>query len=380
MRRRVLLLTVLGAVTVAFAGARMPASGGHTNGSPHVDAGHGIGAATHQRQGDRVLGWIQQHADSSTAIRGLAAPNDSVVWASGSGGVLVRSVDGGRSWTTRRLPGADSLFLVDVSAFDARTAIVLGTSFNGGLAKIFRTDDGGATWRVLYTDDRPGAFYDGLACWSPRHCVAFGDAVDGRLALVRMVDGSHWQRLTGDALPAALPGEAGFAASGTSIVAVGSRHAWIGTGGGDRARVYRTADGGRTWQASDTPLPAGQSAGIFGIAFQDTLHGLAVGGDYTKADDPAPNVLRTDDGGVTWRLVGRTEPAGVKWGLAAVPGLPGAYVAVAPAGTGFTTDDGATWTAIAGNGYNTVAFASPEAGWAAGNDGRIARASGPPGG
>lgn len=324
--------------------------------------------------GDTTFAWVLQHTDSTTAFRGLSAPNDSVVWASGSGGIVARSVDGGRSWSTRHLPGADSLFLVDVSAFDARAAVVLGTSFNGGLAMIFRTDDGGDTWRVQYTDERDGAFYDGLACWDRLHCVAFGDALDGRLTIARTEDGRRWQRLAADAVPAALPGEAGFAASGTAITAVGSRHAWIGTGGADRARVYRTADAGRTWQVSDTPLPAGQSAGIFGIAFQDTLHGMAVGGDYTKASDPAPNVLLTGDGGRTWRLAGRTDPPGVKWGLAAVPGVPGAYVAVAPAGTGFTADGGARWTAIAGGGYNTAAFAALGTGWAAGNDGRIARA------
>ncbi|MEJ2185850.1 MAG: oxidoreductase [Gemmatimonadota bacterium] len=319
--------------------------------------------------------WVLQHGDSSTAFRGLAAPNDTVVWASGSGGVVARSVDGGRSWTTHRIAGADSLFLVDVAAFDARAAVVVGTSFEGGLAKVFRTDDGGASWRTQYTDERNGAFYDGLACWDRQRCVAFGDAMGGRLVIVRTDDGAHWRRVKGDGVPAALPGEAGFAASGTSITAAGRRHAWIGTGGGDRARVYRTSDGGRTWQVSDTPLPAGQSAGIFGIAFQDTLHGMAVGGDYTKPEDPAPNVLLTDDGGRTWRMAGRTEPAGVKWGLATVPGMPGAYVAVSPAGTGFTTDDGATWTGIGGGGYNTVVFAAPDAGWVAGNEGRIARAS-----
>lgn len=328
--------------------------------------------------GDSSMVWIAQHADSSTAFRGLSAPNDTTVWASGSNGVVARSVDGGRSWITRRIPGADSLFLVDVSAFDDRMAVVLGTSFKGGLARIFRTNDGGVTWQVQYTDDRPGVFYDGLACWDAHRCVAFGDPVAGRLTIVRTEDGVRWRRVTGDAVPAALPGEAGFAASGTAITVAGAGHAWIGTGGGRHARVYRTADGGRTWQVADTPLPAGRSAGIFGIAFEDTLHGLAVGGDYTKPDDPAPNVLRTDDGGRTWRLVGGTTPPGVKWGLVAVPVMKNTYVVVSPAGTGFTTDDGATWTAIAGAGYNTVVFVTPAVGWVAGDGGRIARASSAP--
>ncbi|MEJ2215494.1 MAG: oxidoreductase [Gemmatimonadota bacterium] len=395
MRRRLLSLLIFGVTGMACGGPARGAMFGAARYQAADTAGRPSPAARAQEAAwrhrhawppsdferdaaDSSLVWIAQHADTTTAFRGLSAPSDTVVWTSGSGGVIARSVDGGLSWTTHRIPDADSLFLVDVSAFDARTAVVLGTRFSGGLARIFRTDDGGSTWRVLYTDDRAGAFYDGIACWDVRHCVAFGDAVDGRLAIVRMTDGSHWQRVAGDALPAALPGEAGFAASGTAITVAGARHAWIGTGGGDHARVYRTENGGRTWQVADTPMPAGQSAGIFGIAFRDTLHGLAVGGDYAKPDATAPNVLRTKDGGRTWQLLGSTSPPGVKWGLVAVPVMKDTYVAVSPAGTGFTTDDGATWTAIAGSGYNTVVFATPAAGWVAGNGGRIARASNAP--
>ncbi|NIP79443.1 MAG: oxidoreductase, partial [Gemmatimonadetes bacterium] len=100
----------------------------------------------------------------------------------------------------------------------------------------------------------------------------------------------------------ALDGEAGFAASGTAIAVAGDRHAWIGTGAGPRARVYRTADAGKSWDAVDTPLPAGPTAGIFGVAFRDTLNGVAVGGDYTDTTSAALNVLRTRDGGRSWEL------------------------------------------------------------------------------
>lgn len=39
------------------------------------------------------------------SLRGLSVVNDSLVWASGSGGTVARSADGGRSWTWLTVPG-----------------------------------------------------------------------------------------------------------------------------------------------------------------------------------------------------------------------------------------------------------------------------------
>ena len=51
-----------------------------------------------------------------------------------------------------------------------------------------------------------------------------------------------------------LPNEAAFAASGTCLIVQGTSNVWIGTGGGERARVFRSTDRGRTWSVSDTPI------------------------------------------------------------------------------------------------------------------------------
>lgn len=328
--------------------------------------------------GDSSLVWIRQAVPTQTELRGLAAASRGVVWATGRGGVVAHTRDGGVTWLADTIPDAGRLFLVDVYAADDRSAVVLGTDFDGGLARIYRTVDGGLTWSVVYEDHRDGAFYDGLACWDLSHCVAFGDAIDGRLVVVRTEDGRTWLRLGDDALPPALAGEGGFAASGTAVSALGRRHAWIGTGGGRVARVYRSDDGGASWSAVETPLPASASAGIFGVAFADTLHGIAVGGDYANPRAPGPNVLASDDGGRSWHAAGSTSPAGVKYGVVHLRGTAAGYVVVGPTGSGWTLDAGRSWTAIDTTSYNTVAFASPAAGWVAGPDGRVARASNAP--
>jgi len=51
-------------------------------------------------------------------------------------------------------------------------------------------------------------------------------------------------------------------------------------------------------------------------------------------------------------------------------------VAVGLTGTDVSVDGGATWQSADSTAYNSVAFASPSAGWAVGPKGRIARWSG----
>lgn len=305
-------------------------------------------------------------------FRGMAV-SGSVVWASGRGGTYARSMDGGVTWTAGVIRGAEDMVLVDVAALDGQTACVLATSFDGGLGRIYRTADGGRTWRQSYEVERPGAFFDGMAFWDASRGIAFGDPLDGAFSIVRTADGcTSWTEVPRAGIPDALQGEAAFAASGTAIAVAGERDAWIGTGGGPVARVFKTTDGGLTWQAVATPLTGGPARGIFGVAFRDTLDGIAVGGDYQQPDAAAPNVLRTSDGGRTWTLVGGSAPAGVRYGVAYLPGSRGTAVAVGPTGYGITRDDGRTW-AVIDTLYAFTLVLAPGRGWVAGPKGRVVR-------
>lgn len=318
--------------------------------------------------------WQVSQLAPVTEYRSVHAPSDSVLWAGGRAGIIARSIDG-RTWTADSVPGAAGLFFIGIWAADADTAVALGTGFESSAAAIYRTTDGGATWMRTYRDDRQGIFLDALAFWDNGRGLAFGDPLDGTFVVLATDDGGRsWRQLSGAVLPAPLPGEAGFAASGQALVTMPGGHAWIGTGGGPRARVLHTHDYGATWEVVDTPLPGGTGAGIFGLAFRDSLNGIAVGGDHTQRTAPSMNVLRTADGGRTWELVGSTQPAGVRYGVAVVPNATShTYVAVGPPGSGITHDAGATWETIDTGHWNTVIFASATRGWVLGTDGRIGR-------
>jgi len=277
-------------------------------------------------------------------FRGLAS-SGSQVWASGRAGTFARSSDGGGSWKMGTIPGADSLVLVDVEALGRDTACVLATSFNGGVGRAYRTTDGGNSWGVTYELEHPQVFLDAMAFWDHGHGVAFGDPVDGTFFVLRTDDGcASWSEVPATALPTPLTGEAGFAASGTAIAVAGTHHAWIGTGGGSVARVLRSEDRGRSWTAVPTTMPGGSATGIFGVAFRDTLIGIAVGGNYQQPDGEAAALI-TEDGGRSWTRGGAPAPVGVQYGVASLPELD-VFVSAGPRGLGYSRDLGRTWTAV----------------------------------
>jgi hypothetical protein len=141
--------------------------------------------------------------------------------------------------------------------------------------------------------------------------------------------------------------------------------------------VFRSTDRGRTWHVSSSGLPGGSSAGLFGIAFADARHGIAVGGDYAIARGPTDRAIRTYDGGITWSGAGLVSPDGVTTGLTFIPGSsPPSFAAVGAHGTAITRDFGATWTYGDTLTYWGVSFAG-RAGWAAGPRGRMVKSSAP---
>ena len=160
------------------------------------------------------------------------------------------------------------------------------------------------TGRSRYRTPDAKGFYDEMAFWNPQHGILVGDQIDEQIMVMTTEDGGQtWQRRK---MPPAIPGEGAFAASGTGITVMGKQEAWIATGGKGAARVYHTKDAGKTWTVVGTPLRNDSAnAGIFSLAFSDAKHGIAVGGDYSKATDETGNIAVTADGGKTW-----TKPAG----------------------------------------------------------------------
>ncbi|QDV36934.1 WD40/YVTN/BNR-like repeat-containing protein [Tautonia plasticadhaerens] len=316
--------------------------------------------------------WVVQDSGTTARLRGLCVVSGRVAWASGAGGTVLRTVDGGETWEPKVVPDAADLDFRDIEAFDERTAYALSIG-EGKLSRIYKTADGGATWTLRHVNRDPDGFLDAMAFWDADHGLVLGDPVGGRFVVLATDDGGEtWDRIAAGGMPEALPGEGAFAASGTCLVVQGERHAWFGTGAG---RVFRSEDRGRTWTAHETPVRADSpSSGVFSLAFRDAEHGVAVGGDYERPGLAGRLVALTSDGGRTWRSPQGPEPGGYRSAVAYLPDLDGpTLVAVGPTGTDWSNDGGETWAKLGDEGFHAVGFAGPRAGWAVGEDGRIAR-------
>ncbi|HWT01353.1 MAG TPA: hypothetical protein VN256_13980 [Pyrinomonadaceae bacterium] len=325
--------------------------------------------------------WVTQPSGTSVRLRGVSAVNSRVAWASGDKGTFARTVDGGRTWTSGIVPGAAELDFRDVDAFDAETAYLLSIG-EGDKSRIYKTTDGGRRWELQFKSGRAAAFFDSMAFWDRDHGVAVSDPVDGRFLIIQTSDGGRtWKEMPPDGMPPALEGEGAFAASGTCIAVEGKTSVWFATGGPNGARVFRSIDRGRTWAVATVPIVSGKSAGVFSITFWDALHGVVVGGDYTKEAEAENNVAVTTDGGRTWAAIKGPGPSGYRSCVVFVPGTKSrgapTLFAVGPTGSEYSSDGGQTWTSAGAGGYHSADFAGPKnAGWAVGERGVIAKYTG----
>ena len=316
--------------------------------------------------------WTPQVSGVNTTLRGVSAVNDRIAWASGSGGTVLRTEDGGSTWKRITVPADTPLDFRDIDAIDGRTAYLLSIG-NGPASRIYKTADAGATWVAQFQNQDPKVFLDAMSFWDATHGIVVGDSIDGQFCIMTTENGGKsWTRVPSAALPPALANEGAFAASGTNIAVLGSQEAWIGTGAAEIARVLHTADRGRTWTIAATPLRSGASAGIFSIAFRDRQHGIVVGGDYRRESDAVDNMAVTADGGRTWTLV--RGLSGFRSVVAYVPGEQRSLMAVGPQGSDLSSDDGQSWTPLPGSGYHTLSFSpSGRVAFGAGARGTVGR-------
>src|SRR5579875_449304 len=174
-------------------------------------------SASPNRHTTQAYSWSPRPTGEQEQFRGLAAVSSRVAWVSGEKGSVLRTADGGRTWTdvSPSVAKADGLALRDIEAWDSRHAEALSIG-PGSDSRIFRTDDGGRTWQQVFTNTDPAAFYDCMAFSSHGIGLAMSDPVDGYFRMARTTDGGRtWKVLPTTGMPPAYPNEFGFAASGT---------------------------------------------------------------------------------------------------------------------------------------------------------------------
>jgi photosystem II stability/assembly factor-like uncharacterized protein len=285
----------------------------------------------------------------NTSMRGLSVVSDSVAWVSGSNGQVAKTLNGGKTWQWIQPKGYEKLDFRDIEAFDDLKAIVVNA---GSPAYILSTVDGGKSWTQVYKNTDTAIFLDGMAFWDKQQGIIFGDPINNKMQLLKTVDGGlTWQDISKNLKKDLAKGEAGFAASGTTIRTGSNGKVWVASGG-TVSNIYYSANYGHTWKVYPCPILQGEaSTGPFSIAFLDDKNGLAVGGNYMKDKEHSNNVLITKNGGKKWQ-----KPIKPVLGYrSAVEYLdPKICFATGSSGTDYSLDGGYTWTNLSTQNFNAL--------------------------
>lgn len=308
---------------------------------------------------------------TKTSLRGLSVVNDNVIWVSGSGGTVGKSINAGKSWKWMKVNGFEKIEFRDIEAFDANTAIIMGIA---DPAYILKTTDGGDSWKVVYENKTKGMFLDAMDFSSNQNGIVIGDPINGKPFIAQTKDsGNTWQDISETAnRPAVDSGEAFFASSGTNIKLFNNDEYYI-VSGGLRARLINNTT------ATDLPLIQGkETTGGNSIDFYD--NGLpetpgrritVVGGDFNTPAATEKNCFYSTDGGKTWKAP-KTPPHGYRSCVEYLSKK--MLLSCGINGVDFSTNDGKTWKWISKEGFHVCRIAKiGKAIYLAGNNGKIGK-------
>jgi photosystem II stability/assembly factor-like uncharacterized protein len=316
----------------------------------------GLGLATQRMHAQ----FDMEESHTTASLRGIAVAGPGIAWASGSGGTVRRTEDGGYLWQICTTPpDAEKLDFRAIQAFDANTAFVM-SSGKGHLSRVYKTTDGCQTWTQVFENPDADGFFDAMILTGLRTGTILGDPVGGSFAVFVTSDGGlTWRR---EKTPASAQGAGAFAASNSSLLAAERGiPAMFGTGGPLGAQLFLRIPATAfhvQWQAQAMPeFPAADGAGIFSIAAGTMKHLVAVGGAYQKPMERAGSAAFSNDGGRNWKPA-QSLPGGYRSAVV-YDRKHKAWLTTGPGGTDVSFDDGLTWRPVQGDeatGWNAIAL------------------------
>jgi len=307
---------------------------------------------------------------AKTSLRGLSVVNDNIIWASGSKGKVARSTDGGNKFEWFTIKGYEQRDFRDIEAFDANTALIMAVD---SPAVILKTKDGGKSWSEVFHDDRKGMFLDAMSFDDHGNGMVVGDPIDSRLFIAATADhGDKWLALRSeDNEYTAGDGEAFFAASGTNVYIAGSKYKpfiCFVTGGTD-SRLFINGS-----PAGLNVIHGNGSQGANSVAVDPTMKKIViVGGDFSNDSLSKNNIeIFTVDGERLLQAPVQTPPHGYRSCVAFL--TTNVLITCGTTGVDVSMDGGLNWNLISNESYNVCAKAKKGGVvFLAGKDGRIAK-------
>lgn len=303
------------------------------------------------------------NSGSKASLRGLSVVSDKVVWVSGSGGTVGRSVDAGESWAFTTVKGFEKTDFRDIEAFDKNTAIIMGIA---SPAYILKTTDGGQNWKVVYENKDSSMFMDAMEFWNEQSGIVIGDPIGDKVFIARTFDaGETWRGIPEANNPIVEKGEAFFASSGTNIRKLTKSEA-VFVSGGLRSRLFI-----RDKKIELPILQGSETTGANSIAVKNKKCMIIVGGDFNAKNDTTKNCVITIDAGKTF-----TAPIIGPHGYRSCVEFLGKkrWISCGLNGVDYSSDEGQHWQWISKESFHAVRKAKKgKAVYFSGGGGRIGK-------
>ncbi len=209
------------------------------------------------------------------SLRGLSIPSEKVIWASGSKGTVVKSMNGGESFEWLTVNGYETRDFRAIHAWDDNEVIIVAIA---APAVILKTFDGGISWKKVYENADTSMFLDAISFKNDKIGAVIGDPINDTLFLLTTKDkGNHWVKVNARFWKSKVnKGEAFFASSNSNIGYLNNLIVFVT--GGLKSRLW----------INGTAMPlfmmeGGKSTGANSIDISpDGTKFIVVGGDYMK--------------------------------------------------------------------------------------------------
>ena len=219
-----------------------------------VSGDHGL--ILHTEDGGKT--WKKEESGTNKSLRAVSFCDPNTGWIAGGGGTIIHTENGGKSWIVQRTGVTEDL--LTIKFIDCKRGFAAGV-----FATLLLTDDGGRTWK------KSSAFLGKEETIIPENLN-----LDEKMRLLKEeFCGTEDEESLVPLNPLI-----------NDIFFVDSKNGWAV---GETGFIWRTEDGGRNWAKQES----GQTEDLFSCYFKDNQEGWATGLNGI--------LLHTEDGGLTWK-------------------------------------------------------------------------------
>lgn len=212
--------------------------------------------------------WSSQTSGVTNNLNSINFINDTVGWSFGELGTIVKTTDGGSTWTTQNT--SNSFEILGADAISDSLMVIVGKYDPTGDGFALRSEDGGVSWTGDSTSIGERLFAVDMVDSS------VGYAMGRKGLMLKTTSGaSSWTQLT-----------SGTRDDFTGVSFVSSQIGWVV---GESGLIWKTTNGGNSWTS--------QSSGITDDL--NAVHFISANTGWACGENG--EILSTTNGGSTWQ-------------------------------------------------------------------------------